>query len=122
MPISIDEFDSNDDDREETNAERVVRFLARNRDKAYRASEIADATDVAENSIHPVLNRLESRGLVRHRQPYWAADPEAIRNAATFHSAAAFLDDEYGPESREEWLNAAEDGSSPTRRDSEDDA
>jgi hypothetical protein len=114
VPISIDEFDSGDDDRGETNAERVVRFLARNRDKAYRASEIAAATSVDENSIHPVLNRLESRGIVRHRQPYWAADPEAIRDAAGFHAAAAFLDEEYGPESREEWLNAAEEEGSPS--------
>jgi hypothetical protein len=122
VPISIDEFDSGDDDRGETNAERVVRFLARNRDKAYRASEIAAATSVDENSIHPVLNRLESRRLVRHRQPYWAADPEAIRDAAGFHAAAAFLDEEYGPESREEWLNAAEGDESAASRAGEDES
>ena len=122
MPISIDEFESGDGGREETNAERVVRFLARNRDKAYRASEIAAATGVDGNSIHPVLNRLETRGLVRHRQPYWAADPDAIRDAAEFRATAAFLDEEYGPESREEWLRAAEEGEgSPASGADEDD-
>lgn len=109
MPISIDEFESRDPERRETNAERVVRFLARNRDKAYKAIEIAETTDVKENSIHPVLNRLEERGLVRHREPYWAiGDLETVRDAMMFSSTAEFLDEALGPESREEWLNAAQ--------------
>lgn len=108
MPINIDEFESHDPENHQTNAERVLQFLARNRDKAYRAVEIAEATQVKENSIHPVLNRLEERGLVRHREPYWAiGDLDAVRDAIMFHSSAAFLDDELGPESREEWLAAA---------------
>lgn len=108
MPISIDEFESHDPDGHRTNAERVLDFLARNRDKAYRAVEIVEATGVDENSIHPVLSRLERRGLVRHREPYWAlGDPDAVRDAEVFGSAATFLDEELGPESREEWLTAA---------------
>jgi hypothetical protein len=110
VPISIDEFESRDPEGGETNAERVVRFLARNRDKAYRAVEIAEATDVNENSIHPVLNRLEERGLVRHREPYWAiGDLDAVREAITFSATVEFLDDTLGPESRDEWLTAARD-------------
>jgi DNA-binding GntR family transcriptional regulator len=108
MPISIDEFESRDPGERRTNAERVVRFLARNRDKAYKAAEIAEATGVDGNSIHPVLNRLEERGLVRHRRPYWAiSDLDAVRDAFVFRSAATTLDEELGPESREEWLAAA---------------
>lgn len=111
MPISIDEFDEFDpEDRRVTNAERVLRFLLQHRDQAFKAAEIADETGVAENSIHPVLSRLEDRGLVQHKEPYWAiGDLEAVRNAAVFQSTAAFLDDELGPESRDEWLDAAED-------------
>jgi len=63
MPISIDEFESRDSEKRRTNAERVVHFLAENRDKAYKAIEIAEATGVDESSIRPVLNRLEERGL-----------------------------------------------------------
>ena len=108
MPISIDEFESHDPNRDRTNAERVLEFLVRNREKAYRAREIATATGVKENSIHPVLNRLEDRGLVRHREPYWAiGDPETVRDARLFQSVAAFLDDELGSESRDEWVTAA---------------
>ena len=110
MPISIDEFESHDPDKRETNAERVVRFLAENRDKAYTATEIAGATGVDEHSIHRVLNRLEERGLVRQREPYWAiGDVEGVHNAMVFRSTAAFLDDVLGPESRTEWLGASED-------------
>lgn len=108
MPISIDEFEAADD--EPTNAERVVRFLVANRDKAYRATEIAAETDVGENSIHPVLKRLRERGLVRHKEPYWAiGDEDAVRDAFVFASTASFLDEELGPESREEWLDAADE-------------
>lgn len=110
MPISIDEFESHDPETRETNAERVVRFLARNRDKAYKAVEIAAATDVDENSIHPVLNRLEDRGLVRHREPYWAIGAiEAVQDAQMFSGTASFLDETLGSESREEWLRAADE-------------
>lgn len=110
MPISIDEFESRDSERHVTNAERVVRFLAENRDKAYKAVEIAEATGVGENSIHPVLNRLEERELLRHKEPYWAiGDVEEVQDAMLFHSTADFLDETLGSESRAEWLDAAQD-------------
>lgn len=111
MPISIDEFESDAPDDERTNAERVVGFLARNDDKAYKAAEIAAATGITENSIHPVLHRLERRELVRHRRPYWAiGDIEAVRDATLFHSSAEYLDDVLGAEDRSEWVQAAERG------------
>lgn len=110
MPISIDEFECHNPNRRETNAERVVRFLVENRDKAYKAIEIAEAADVDRNSIHPVLSRLEERGLVRHREPYWAVgNIEDVQDAMVFSSTATFLDETVGSESREEWLRASED-------------
>ena len=111
MPISIDEFESRDSENRETNPERVVQFLARNRDKAYKAIEIAEATGINGNSIHPVLNRLEERGLVRHREPYWAiGDLEKVRDAMMFSDTAEFLDEALGSESRQEWITAAQEG------------
>ncbi len=107
MPITIDEFDAHGSNRELTNAERVLRFLFENRENAYKASEIIEATGVNENSIHPVLNRLKARDLVRHRAPYWAiGDAEHVTDAVLLHSTASFLNEELGAESREEWLAA----------------
>lgn len=107
MPISIDEFEAHEPGDGSTNAERVLRFLARNRDRAFKAREIAEGAGVHRNSIHPVLKRLEERSLVRHREPYWAiGDLDAVRQTAQFHSIAGHLDEELGPESREEWLAA----------------
>lgn len=108
VPISIDEFETYDADGEPTNSERVLRFLAANPDKAYKPVEIADATEVNKNSIHPVLRRLEEQELVRHREPYWAVgDLEDLRDAMIFQSTAEFLDEEIGTESRQEWMKAA---------------
>lgn len=110
MPISIDEFEARDPDGEPTNAELVVRFLARHRSSAFKASELAEETGVNPNSIHPVLHRLEARGLVRHRAPYWAlGDPDALGEARRFGATAAYLDELLGPEDRETWLQAAEE-------------
>lgn len=109
MPISIDEFEEYDSDAERlTNAERVLRFLLQNREQAFKATEIAEGAGVAQNSIHPVLNRLERRDLVRHKEPYWAiGDVETVREAFEFRSTAAFLDDKLGEERRSTWLDAA---------------
>ena len=53
------------------------------------------------------MNRLKERGLVHHREPYWAiGDLERVRDEAVFSSTAEFLDDALGRESREEWLTA----------------
>lgn len=103
MSISIDEFESHDSEAQPTNAERVVRFLAQNHEKAYKAVEIAEATGVTKNSIHPVLSRLEERGLVRHKEPYWAVgDIEAVQDAKVFSSTVEFFDDTLGSERRDE--------------------
>jgi len=108
MAIDRDEFEAADPSGDATNAERVGRFLLRHRDKAFKAREIAERTDVEENSIHPVLGRLLDRGLVRHKRPYWAVgDVDDVMSALAYHETVEFLDEELGSESRGEWLEAA---------------
>lgn len=103
MPIKADDFDELES---KTNAERVVEFLAENDDKAFKASEIAEATGVDENSVHPVLKRLRERGLARHKPPYWAiGDKEKVRAAYELRAVSSFLDDELGEEKREDWVD-----------------
>ena len=110
MPISIDRFDEYDSsERPETNAQRVLRFLVTNRDKAFKATEIAEGADVNENSVQPVLNRLRKRDLVRHKEPYWAVgELDRVRDAYILHSTSHFLDEKLGEEDCDEWLAAAQ--------------
>ncbi|MCX2818825.1 MarR family transcriptional regulator [Haladaptatus sp. F3-133] len=103
MPISADEFEELE---EETNAEVIVKFLSENEDKAFKASEIAGATDVDRNSVHPVLKRLRERELVRHKPPYWTVgDMEKVRAAYELHSVSSYLDSKLGEERREDWVD-----------------
>jgi Mn-dependent DtxR family transcriptional regulator len=115
MPIDIETFSESADEEltEVTNAERVVRFLSRNDDKAFTASEIAERTSVKKASVGTVLRRLRERGLVEHKGDYWAiGDEEAVRDAFRFHRDVDALDERFGAEDLDEWReHAATDGS-----------
>jgi predicted transcriptional regulator len=114
MPIDIETFESSSEDRlqhsGETNADRVMRFLAAHPDQAFTQSEIRDGTEVKAGSISVVLSRLEDRGLVRHKRNYWAlgeAD-EVAAYASTLESKLA-ANDRFGEEDMDEWLEHAVD-------------
>jgi hypothetical protein len=72
---------------EGTNARRLLEFLLRTPTVGYTPAELAEETTVPRGSVGPTLNRLEAAGLVRHKEPYWAA-PEDDRTAA---ATAAFI-------------------------------
>lgn len=103
MPIDMDTFEQSEEEdlhyRGETNAEKVMAFLATHPDQAFTQSEIRDATDVNGGSISVVLARLEERNLVRHKGHYWAIEDDVALEsfAAMEHSMAAMskLDDLY---------------------------
>jgi DNA-binding IclR family transcriptional regulator len=110
MPIDIETFTESDDEELSavTNAERVVRFLYRNDDKAFTPSEIAEATGVKKTSIGTVLRRLRERDLVEHKGDYWAiGDEQAVRDAFRFHRNMDALDERFGAEDLEEWRTHA---------------
>lgn len=112
MPIDIETFTeaNNDELTEITNAEKVVRFLVRNNDKAFTPSEIAEETGVKKNSISTVLRRLEERKLVQHKGDYWAiGDEERVQEAYRFHQMMDDLDEQFGEEDVEEWMAHAAD-------------
>ena len=112
MAIDIEEFDTTDEAElgSRTNAERVLAFLARNADKAFRQVEIADGADLKRGSIGPVLSRLEERGLVRHKGAYWAiGEPERLREAGELSSTLQFLDERFGTEDPSDWRPGDED-------------
>jgi len=114
MPIDIETFETSTEDRlqnsGETNADRVMRFLAGHPDHAFTQSEIRDATDVKAGSISVVLSRLEDRGLVRHKGNYWALgeDDEVAAYTSMLESTRA-ANDRFGEEDIDEWLEHAVD-------------
>lgn len=110
MPIDIETFTeaSEEELTEMTNAEKVIRFLLQNDDKAFRPSEIAEGADVKKNSINTVLRRFEERSLVQHKGDYWAiGDEEAVREAFRFHRIMEDLDERFGTEDIDEWRDHA---------------
>ena len=114
MPIDIETFESTPEDRlqhsEETNADRVMRFLAAHPDQAFTQSEIRDATDVKAGSISVVLSRLEDRGLVRHKGTYWAlGEADEVAAYASMVESTRAANDRFGQEDMDEWLEHAVD-------------
>lgn len=78
MPVQFDEYESlaevtDSPIRQGSNAHQILTFLLDHPSTGFTPSEIADWTEVPEGSVGPTLNRLEARGLVRHKEPYWAA-------------------------------------------------
>lgn len=120
MSIDIETFENTPEEelREMSNPEKVLQFLLTNDDRAFKAAEIADRTDVNENSISTVLGRLEDRGLVRHKGEYWAiGDAERIRSFGRYRRATERLNERYGPEDRDEWREHAPDEAKPDSTD-----
>lgn len=110
MPIDIETFSegSSEELTEITNAEKVVRFLYRNNDKAFTASEIAEGASVKKSSIGTVLRRLQDRKLVQHKGDYWAiGDEQRVQNAFRFHRTITDLDERFGAEDIDEWREYA---------------
>ena len=107
--IDIGEFENGDDDAfsEWSDTERVLAFLAENDDRAWKASAVAERTGVNPDSISTLLTRLRDRGLVRHKEPYWAItdDEERLSNAASLHRDHERLDERFGAEDVDDWAD-----------------
>ena len=114
MPIDIETFESAPEDHlrksGETNADRVMRFLAGHPDQAFTQREIRDATDVKAGSISVVLSRLEDRGLVRHKGNYWAVgEADEIAAYTSLYERTRAANDRFGEEDMDEWVEHAVD-------------
>ena len=114
MTIDIETFESSPPEHlkqsGETNADRVMHFLAENPDKTFTQSDIRDATDVNAGSISVVLSRLEDRGLVRHKGNYWAlGEDDDVAAYVSMLESTQSANDRFGEEDMEEWLEYAVD-------------
>jgi hypothetical protein len=116
MPVDFETHEPGNprvDLSEGTNARRVLEFLLETPTVGYTPAEIAEETEIPRGSIGPTLNRLEAAGLVRHKEPYWAA-PEDDRIAAATAAylgveatASTYSDDWYAQ--NEEWAEELPD-------------
>ena len=104
--IDIEEFEEADpeefEDRNDT--ERIVRFLEKNDDRAWKAATVAERLGLATDAVSAILSRLKERGLVRHKRPYWAItnDEERLQSAYQLHRHHERADDQYGEERLED--------------------
>lgn len=78
MPVQFDEYEAHAEGidrpiRAGSNAHRILSVLLEHPDTGFTPSEIAERTGMPHGSVGPTLQRLEARGLVRHKEPYWAA-------------------------------------------------
>ena len=90
MPVDFETHEPGNprvDLSEGTNARRLLEFLLTTPAVGYTPAELAEETGVPRGSVGPTMNRLEAAGLVRHKEPYWAAAEDDRIAAAT----AAFL-------------------------------
>lgn len=121
MPIPKDEFQTIDGDRDGlpmldlspgTTQGKLFRFLLKHADQAFRQREIIDAADVPRGSVGPTLSRLEQRGLVEHRDRFWAvADAEHAVATAGLHGTATAdeIDGGFSDEDVATWMETAVD-------------
>ena len=104
MPVDFETHtpgESRLDLSEGSNAGVLLEFLLENRGVGFTPAELAEATDMPRGSVGPTLQRLADAGLVRHKEPYWAAaedDRLAAAAAAVIGvetAASRFSDDWY---------------------------
>ncbi len=104
--IDIDEFENADADEfeERNDTERIVLFLDKNDDRAWKAATIAEQLGLDTDAVSAILSRLKERGLVRHKRPYWAItdDEERLQAAYRLHRHYETADEQYGEERLED--------------------
>lgn len=79
MPIDIELFEDPEALSDPPTSDRILRFLLNHVDSAFTRREIADAIDATPETVGTNLTRLKARGLVRHREPYWAIGDDRER-------------------------------------------
>lgn len=114
MPVDFKSYDPDDHQSlqltEGTNAHTILGFLTDHPEQGFTPKEISEATDVPRGSVGTTLSRLQDRGLVRHKEPYWAIgdDDRLASYGAMIHGLAA-AEDRFGEENFGDWQETAVD-------------
>lgn len=83
MPVKFDEYEAASEDLDwavdpSSNAYAILSFLAEYPETGFTPAEIHEASEIPRGSVGTTLRRLDDRGLVRHKEPYWAVDSRGI--------------------------------------------
>lgn len=116
MPVEFEEYRENCAETgglpidPESNAFRILVFLADHPDLGYKPSEIHDHTGIPKGNLNPTLSRLEERGLVEHEAPYWSIsiDDRIAGITGTMYSMQAF-EDQYSDDDFSGWHDSDSD-------------
>lgn len=112
MPIQFDTYEAEKgqmDLSEGSNAHTILTFLVEHPEHGFTPAEIHDATEIAYGSVGPTLKRLEERGLVRHKAPYWAiGHDDHLATYAGMQSTITAIEERFGAEDPDDWLENAE--------------
>jgi len=115
VPVDFEAYDPDEETRrleftDGSNAYEIVRFLAKHPERGFTPKEISEATGTARNSVGVTLSRLEDRGLVRHKEPYWAIGEDDRLAAYTgMHIGVQAATDRFGDEEWGDWEETAVD-------------
>jgi len=85
---------------------RILAFLRKHHDKAWRAHELAEELDASQHTIGAALRRLRSRGLIDKQGPYWFAlsEQESAQMQAALATTRA-ANDRLGVEDPDDWAH-----------------
>jgi hypothetical protein len=123
MPVEFDSYDPDDGDTRlqftaDSNAFKILEFLASHPETGFKPKEISERTGVTHNSVGATLSRLEAQNLVRHKAPYWAiADDDRLGAFTAMIHGTAAAQDRFGDEDWGEWQETAVD---PRDHDNDD--
>ena len=124
MPVDFEAYDPEGTDgglriTDGSNAYKILQFLSKRPESGFTPKEISEETDVPRGSVGTTLSRLKDRGLVRHKEPYWAIgeDDRLAAYGAMVHGINAAAD-RFGDEDWGEWEETAVD---PRTEDAEAD-
>lgn len=105
MPVDFEQYSADGETggfrlTADSNAYDILQFLAEHPETGFTPKEISNRTTIPRGSVGTTLARLEERGLVRHKEPYWAigGDDRLAAYASMLHGVTAAeerFEDEY---------------------------
>ena len=121
MSIDRDTFKNTSEDElaDLSVPDQVLGFLAANKDRAFKAHEIASQIGVDEGAVSTALSRLKDRGLVEHKATYWAVidDAERLEAYSGYERATTLFNDQLSEEDKESWRKHAPNEPHPSMED-----